>query len=82
MMIMVEICAAVQASASRERRRAGMSATNVGASMNDKDRKEMIEPKWMMVGKEEVDHVQVSLLCSTQNLIETGSLTWWKAVYK
>ena len=35
-------------------------------NMNDKARTEMIEPKYMMVGKEEVDHEHVSLLCSTQ----------------
>ena len=28
--------------------------------MNDKERKEMIEPEQMMLGKEEVDHEQVS----------------------
>ena len=32
MMMMVERCAAAQASAKHERRRAGMSAANVGAS--------------------------------------------------
>ena len=31
-----------------------------------KKEKEMIEPEQMMMGKEEVDHVHVSLLCSTQ----------------
>ena len=31
-------------------------------NMNDKERKDMIEPEYMMMGKEEVDHEHVSLL--------------------
>ena len=44
--------------------------------MNDKERKEMIEPRKMMVGKEEVDHKHVSLLCSTQVAHQLNSL-WY-----
>ena len=43
--------------------------------MNDKERKVMLEPKEMMVGKEEVDHEHVSLLCSNQ--VGSPSLSLW-----
>ena len=43
--------------------------------MNDNKRKEMIEPEQMMVGKEEVDHEHVSLLCSTQ--VGSPSVSLW-----
>ena len=34
--------------------------------MNDKERKEIIEPRISDGRKEEIDHEHVSLLCSTQ----------------
>ena len=50
-------------------------------NMNDKERKEMIEPEWMMVGKEEVDHEHVSLLCSTQVLVGSPSVSLWYVLW-
>ena len=40
-----------------------------------KKEKEMIVPEQMMVGREEVDHEYVSLLCSTQ--VGSSSVSLW-----
>ena len=44
-------------------------------NMNDKERKATIESELIMVGKEEVDHEHVSLLCSTQ--VGSPSVSLW-----